>query len=142
MTIKPASLGPGYAERLGLMCRAFPHILDGKLKSIQFTEHPKLIVSENLNSDLRTETIRLTSENDEELGIYVLELGTTQKGITLQKTSGHCNGCAAQGDFKKCSGCRHARYCSSECQSRNWKTHKPACKAIGEFKEVFREKLL
>ncbi|KAL4249339.1 MYND-type zinc finger protein samB [Abortiporus biennis] len=27
-----------------------------------------------------------------------------------------------------CSGCKHTRYCSAECQSEDWKNHKKPCK--------------
>ncbi|KAJ7263337.1 hypothetical protein C8J57DRAFT_1333349 [Mycena rebaudengoi] len=32
--------------------------------------------------------------------------------------------------FKKCGGCRVARYCSTECQKKHWKMHKPGCQDI------------
>jgi hypothetical protein len=35
-----------------------------------------------------------------------------------------------QGNNHKCSGCRTARYCGKECQTRDWKDHKPVCKAL------------
>lgn len=33
------------------------------------------------------------------------------------------------GGLKTCSGCKKVRYCSDECQKKDWKTHKPKCKA-------------
>jgi hypothetical protein len=29
--------------------------------------------------------------------------------------------------LKKCSRCKMARYCSTECQGLDWKKHKPFC---------------
>lgn len=29
-----------------------------------------------------------------------------------------------------CGGCKVARYCSKGCQTKHWKVHKPACKAL------------
>ena len=33
-------------------------------------------------------------------------------------------------DFTKCSGCKRAYYCSSECQHNDWKKHKQYCKCF------------
>ena len=30
--------------------------------------------------------------------------------------------------MKKCSACRLVRYCAEECQLKDWKEHKKACK--------------
>jgi len=35
-----------------------------------------------------------------------------------------------KGKAHLCSGCRTARYCSRECQTRHWPEHKPVCKAL------------
>jgi hypothetical protein len=35
-----------------------------------------------------------------------------------------------QGNNRKCSGCHTARYCGKECQVKDWKPHKPDCKAL------------
>lgn len=35
------------------------------------------------------------------------------------------------GEFKKCSRCKQACYCSKECQLQHWKNgHKKECKAV------------
>jgi hypothetical protein len=39
-----------------------------------------------------------------------------------------CLGCGARRNLKKCTHCRIARFCSSECLSRAWPAHKPNCK--------------
>jgi hypothetical protein len=35
-----------------------------------------------------------------------------------------------QGEFKRCSVCRIAKYCCRECQRAHWKSHKQFCKNI------------
>jgi ankyrin repeat protein len=42
----------------------------------------------------------------------------------------HCSnpGCSGAG-FKKCTGCKQARYCGRACQLAHWKAHKGDCKA-------------
>ena len=37
-----------------------------------------------------------------------------------------CEVCAAP-SFRKCARCRHARYCSRECQLQDWPEHKARC---------------
>eukprot|EP00760_Papus_ankaliazontas_P029307 PhM_4_TR4199/c0_g1_i2/m.82613 len=42
-----------------------------------------------------------------------------------------CNACSATPSTKllRCSACKSAFYCSSDCQKSHWKTHKTLCKA-------------
>merc|ERR1711916_37500 len=41
-----------------------------------------------------------------------------------------CETCyVAEEGLKECTGCRSVVYCSRECQKRDWKAHKRACKA-------------
>ncbi|KAF8595883.1 hypothetical protein BDV93DRAFT_394756, partial [Ceratobasidium sp. AG-I] len=42
-----------------------------------------------------------------------------------------CWSCGGPGKptLSACSKCKKARYCSTECQHRDWKTHKASCKA-------------
>ncbi|KAF7376962.1 hypothetical protein MSAN_00114000 [Mycena sanguinolenta] len=37
------------------------------------------------------------------------------------------DGCYNYRNLKECGRCKSARYCSVECQRKNWKQHKPAC---------------
>ncbi|KAF8906810.1 hypothetical protein CPB84DRAFT_1769725 [Gymnopilus junonius] len=41
-----------------------------------------------------------------------------------------CSVCRRKGNprLKECTGCKKVRYCSAECQKKDWKTHKPKCK--------------
>ena len=39
-----------------------------------------------------------------------------------------CGACGAVDPPLRCSACRGARYCSAECQKRDWRAHKAACK--------------
>ena len=43
----------------------------------------------------------------------------------------HCESCQATephfGQFMVCAGCRRVRYCSKECQGRDWKYHRMGC---------------
>ena len=39
-----------------------------------------------------------------------------------------CAACGASGARLTCGGCRGVRYCGAECQKRDWRAHKAACK--------------
>ena len=41
---------------------------------------------------------------------------------------GACAACGAADAPLMCAGCRGARYCGLECQKRDWRAHKAACK--------------
>lgn len=42
-----------------------------------------------------------------------------------------CRICQKTGEtMKKCSQCKTARYCSTECQKADWKQHKPICETL------------
>lgn len=34
------------------------------------------------------------------------------------------------GEFKRCSRCKQVKYCSAECQKRDWNEHKNICKIL------------
>ncbi|KDR77979.1 hypothetical protein GALMADRAFT_1295800 [Galerina marginata CBS 339.88] len=42
-------------------------------------------------------------------------------------------------EFKRCSACRVVRYCTPQCQKKDWSTHKPDCKAFLEQKVQHRQ---
>ena len=41
----------------------------------------------------------------------------------------NCNTIANKEPYKKCAKCRHAAYCSKECQIKHWPVHKTVCKS-------------
>ncbi|CAJ1961605.1 unnamed protein product [Cylindrotheca closterium] len=49
----------------------------------------------------------------------------------VKSQCGHCRESSTSQEFQRslllCSRCRHARYCSKECQRANWKEHKKIC---------------
>ena len=42
---------------------------------------------------------------------------------------GSCTMCGKCGEVKTCAQCKTMRYCSKECQVRDWTTHKEDCKS-------------
>ena len=46
-----------------------------------------------------------------------------------------CGKCAK----KKCTGCYMTFYCSKECQHAHWKTHKPECGVLTDYKQKPKE---
>ena len=53
----------------------------------------------------------------------------TDAGNCGLKVCGLCdNEETMQGDFNKCSRCHEQRYCSKQCQVKDWKAHKHLCK--------------
>lgn len=36
--------------------------------------------------------------------------------------------------LKTCSKCSVARYCSKDCQTRDWREHRPLCRPLAEWK--------
>jgi len=47
-----------------------------------------------------------------------------------------CNFCHQLGDLKKCAGCNDAKYCSQDCQRRDWQVrHMNECSHVLEIKQ-------
>jgi len=59
----------------------------------------------------------------------ILKTTTAEKNITRIT---QCTGCGkkstAEEKFMVCSGCKFSRYCSAECQKKDWPAHKLFCK--------------
>ncbi|KAF7290581.1 hypothetical protein MIND_01298200 [Mycena indigotica] len=54
-------------------------------------------------------------------------------GDALPRLDKSCDSCGKKPegfDLKQCAKCRVARYCSRECQEKEWPTHKKKCKAF------------
>lgn len=45
-----------------------------------------------------------------------------------------CDRCCASGPTKRCSGCLAVSYCSKQCQSEDWHTHKTQCRSTTTIK--------
>jgi hypothetical protein len=57
------------------------------------------------------------------------EGGDAQQQQQQQPRDTECAGCGARGaGFKRCGRCRHARYCTKECQAGHWAAHKGTCR--------------
>ncbi|KAF9474579.1 hypothetical protein BDN70DRAFT_898860 [Pholiota conissans] len=55
----------------------------------------------------------------------------------LPRSDKRCGGClATDKTLKNCSRCQVARYCSVECQKKDWPTHKKACKSFAQSDTV------
>ena len=52
--------------------------------------------------------------------------------IVCKKTDAEADG----GKLKSCSRCKRVRYCSRECQVKDWKTHKKFCKEVQKANEM------
>jgi hypothetical protein len=53
----------------------------------------------------------------------------TARGLKEMVAARVCSKCSSAADLRRCSGCKAVYYCSSTCQTGDWKRHKPACKA-------------
>ncbi|KAF8149240.1 hypothetical protein K438DRAFT_1866644 [Mycena galopus ATCC 62051] len=57
---------------------------------------------------------------------------TSPKEVRERRAQGKqaCTVCGKiQHEFRRCGKCKHASYCSKECQKADWPAHKPACSA-------------
>ena len=65
--------------------------------------------------------------NDEKKAAY----GATRRAAQHLCTHQRCSALQSAGvSWKKCATC-HARYCSPACQTLDWVSHKPFCRAVG-----------
>jgi hypothetical protein len=76
--------------------------------------------------------------------VYLAEQASKYKGLGWEKTECPvdlatlvCEGCSVDGTYaadqtasnlRKCGRCLEVRYCSTECQASDWKSHRPFCK--------------
>lgn len=51
-----------------------------------------------------------------------------REGAQAQQGTRMCQSCCGAGSLKLCQGCRLVRYCSKECQRRDWPVHKAFCR--------------
>jgi len=54
--------------------------------------------------------------------------GETTASARMASSAPRCTHCGKQRTaLKRCSVCKHASHCGSECQNAGWKTHMPTC---------------
>ena len=54
----------------------------------------------------------------------------------LKRAARVCENCGKEAaKMKKCSVCKLVRYCSEECQLKDWKEHKKSCKEVAARKK-------
>ena len=53
----------------------------------------------------------------------------------------YCNKCGHKKELKKCSQCNYVRYCSRDCQTKAWKSHKKECEYIKSKLDIFSKVL-
>jgi hypothetical protein len=73
-----------------------------------------------------------TSSNDVGMAADVSKLyGAPTKQTAYFEAKTHCTNldCSGAG-LMKCTGCKQARYCGSQCQLAHWKAHKADCKRL------------
>lgn len=70
----------------------------------------------------------LTSYFDKALEVFSNNT-INEVGLKVKSTAKlSCSVCNNTQNLSICSGCHNAWYCSTDCQRKNWKNHKPVCK--------------
>lgn len=57
-----------------------------------------------------------------------LEAKASDKGAVKERIENCCGFCKKNGEMSRCDSCQEAYYCSKECQTKDWPTHKAACR--------------
>lgn len=72
--------------------------------------------------------------------LYLLSLHAAKIAMSGQYKENfsqtECEKCKKSNPRLTCSACKCSRYCSKECQTADWKAHKPACKRIAINKKM------
>ena len=85
------------------------------------------------NQSERGHTAKVSKSLSKKKGDTVLKIDTSKKEcIVCKKTDAEADG----GKLKSCSRCKRVRYCSRECQVKDWKTHKKFCKEVQKANEM------
>ena len=79
-------------------------------------------------------------DRDEQTGHVVGALGTdiSKLNKTPKVSDSLCRKCKKPA-IKKCSGCKCATYCDSDCQTTDWLDHKSECKSLRIARHVIDE---
>ena len=70
-----------------------------------------------------------------EISLFSKELSATSEDVKL--AAGRCAAClSTSGERKSCRACSFVRYCSRECQTAGWPSHKLVCKFLAADREI------
>ncbi|KAF6752215.1 hypothetical protein DFP72DRAFT_905290 [Ephemerocybe angulata] len=102
-------------------------IVAGKVKQARKDLHEEIMLS--MFSSIIVYTAESTDEPNDSRGPPKLALKCEGKACGKKE--------ALDGaQYKRCSGCQIALYCSDACQKKDWKGHKSACKALELLKQI------
>ena len=83
----------------------------------------------------------LVADRDFEAGTVIIRSVPFSSAISAKHNHEFCNKCGQKRELKKCSKCSYVRYCSRECQTYAWPTHKRECEYINSKIDIFNKVL-
>ena len=102
---------------------------DASMKHLK--THPR--VSKILMPNTEEDEMEFDSSDDEDDDDEVVEIPkpSTNNNATKPKIT-ECNSCQGTNSLKYCGRCKTVKYCSVDCQRKDWPNHKPNCVPIAE----------
>ena len=83
----------------------------------------------------------IIAERDFESGSIIIQSLPFSSAVAGKHIQEYCNECGHKKELKKCSQCNFVRYCSKDCQTKSWQSHKKECGYIKTKLDIFSKVL-
>ena len=83
----------------------------------------------------------LVAERDFQGGSIIIRSMPFSSAVAGEHIQEYCNKCGHKKELKKCSQCNYVRYCSRDCQTKAWQSHKKECDYIKSKLDIFSKVL-